>query len=96
VGSDEIILPRHVDASTAPRVRARLRAALAEPAGNRAGDPVVLDLADVQSLDDVGLGVLLGAHLTARDQGRSLVLRNIPDRVVGVLYATRLHRVLVA
>jgi anti-anti-sigma factor len=93
VGSDEeIILPRRVDASTAPRVRARLHAALAE----RAGGQVVLDLADVHELDDVGLGVLLGAHLAARDQGRSLVLRNIPDRVAGVLYATRLHRMLVA
>jgi anti-anti-sigma regulatory factor len=40
--------------------------------------------------------VLLGAHLAARDQGQSLVLRNIPDRVAGFLYATRLHRVLVA
>jgi anti-anti-sigma factor len=70
-----------------------LRAALVAAADNGDGD-LTVDLGGVEIVDASGLGVLAGAHRLAERRGRRLVLRNVPDRIVRLLTATRLNRIL--
>ncbi|HVS69140.1 MAG TPA: STAS domain-containing protein [Mycobacteriales bacterium] len=70
-----------------------LRAALVAAADNGDGD-LTLDLGGVEIVDASGLGVLVGAHRLAERRGRRLVLRNVPGRIVRLLAATRLNRIL--
>lgn len=53
---------------------------------------VVLDLSDVRDVDSAGLGTLASLHIYARDNGRSLVLRNPASFVRNVLELTQLDR----
>jgi anti-anti-sigma factor len=79
-----------LDVTTAADLRAELTALLAT---NSRAD-LVLDLAGVDQFDMVGLGLLVGVHRQAQRRGRRLVLSQVPPKVMRLLVATRLHRVL--
>lgn len=86
----------HLDVTTAAELRADLLDVLeqrvAEPSGN--GDDLVIDLSGVDVVDMVGVGLLVGVHRQAGRRGRRLVLTGVPPRVMRLLVATRLRRVL--
>jgi anti-anti-sigma factor len=86
---DEILLSGRLDARAAGPVRDTLHAVLGAGSGL-----LVVDLSGLELLDATGLGVLVGAHRRARLEGRELVLRGSPDRVVRLLRRTRLDRVI--
>jgi anti-anti-sigma factor len=73
---------------------ADLRAELTDLLGGNYRADLVLDLSGVQQIDLVGLGLLVGVHRQAQRRGRRLVLSDVPPRVMRLLIATRLHRVL--
>jgi anti-sigma B factor antagonist len=77
-----------VDVETAPRMRAALEAALAT------GDPVVVDLAAVTFMDSAGFGVLASAQRRAAQDGVTVRLRAVPDRVRRLLVLLGLDAVL--
>ncbi len=73
------------DLAAAPLLHDRLQRAVAE----HAGAVLVVDLDGVSALDDVVLGLLLGAAATAREQGGDLVVVCRASRVRARLLATR-------
>ena len=79
-----------LDVSTAATVRAQLTGLLATDGT----DDLVVDLHRMGPLDSVGLGLLVAMHRQAQRGGRRLVLIGVPPRVMRVLTATRLRRVL--
>jgi len=86
-----IVLSGRLDVTTAAECRAELVTALeAAPA---VGDFVV-QLGGVESVDLVGLGLLVGVHRRAQRAGRRLVLADPPASLRRLMLATRLHRVL--
>jgi anti-anti-sigma factor len=93
--ADSYVVGR-LDVTTAADLRADLLAVLdrrvAEPSAN--GDDLVVDLSGVDGVDMVGVGLLVGAHRQAQRRGRRLVLTGVPPRVMRLLTATRLRRVL--
>ncbi len=72
---------------------ADVRLALADAVDAGSGE-LVLVLAELESVDATGLGVLVGAHRRAQRAGRTLVLEDVPDTVSRMLFVTRLDRVL--
>ncbi len=93
--ADSYVIGR-LDVTTAADLRADLLGVLerhaAAPSGN--GDDLVVDLSGVDAVDMVGVGLLVGAHRQAQRRGRRLVLTGVPPRVMRLLTATRLRRVL--
>jgi anti-anti-sigma factor len=93
--ADSYVVGR-LDVTTAADLRADLLAVLdrrvAEPSAN--GDDLVVDLSGVDGVDMVGVGLLVGVHRQAQRRGRRLVLTGVPPRVMRLLTATRLRRVL--
>jgi anti-anti-sigma factor len=79
-----------LDVTTAADLRAELTALLA---GSSRAD-LIVELSGVEQFDMVGLGLLVGVHRQAQRRGRRLVLSDVPPRVMRLLVATRLHRVL--
>jgi anti-sigma B factor antagonist len=77
------------DSATAGAVRDRLHAAVGSGQG-----PLVVDMSNVDSLDAVGLGVLVGTQRLAAQRDRSLVLRGTPERLARLLRVIGLDRVL--
>jgi len=53
----------------------------------------VLDLARVDSIDEAGVGVLLGLQESARSDARALTRMNVTKNVEEILYRTQLHGV---
>jgi anti-sigma B factor antagonist len=86
---DEVLLSGQLDARAAAEVRDTLHAVLGAGTGR-----LVVDLSELELLDATGLGVLVGAHRRARLDGRELVLRGTPVRIVRLLRRTRLDRVI--
>jgi anti-sigma B factor antagonist len=84
-----VCIESRLDVSTAARVRPMLHLSV----GDGKGD-LIVDLSAVELIDATGLGVLVGAHRHASREGRRLVLRGVPPRVMRLLAMTRLHRVL--
>jgi anti-sigma B factor antagonist len=80
-------LTGEVDLSTVPR----LRGALQRAAG---GGSLVVDLDGVDALDDVGLGVLVGAAARARSHGGDLVVVCTDERLLELFRRTRLDQAL--
>ncbi|SHM25351.1 STAS domain-containing protein [Cryptosporangium aurantiacum] len=78
-----------LDAATVGALRGCLDEAIRSGSG-----PVVLDLSAVQTVDAIGLGMLLGVERRAASAGRELLLRDVPPRVARLLRATGLSRVL--
>jgi len=89
VFGQQVVLTGQVTAVTAAGVRGVLHAAVLDGTGT-----LVVDMSGVDSLDAVGLGVLMGTHRLADSNGRQLQLTNCPDRIARLLKAMRLHRVL--
>ena len=77
------------DSATAGAVRDRLHAAVRSGQG-----PLVVDMSTVDSLDAVGLGVLVGTQRLAAQHDRPLVLRGTPERLARLLRVIGLDRVL--
>ena len=75
------------------RVTADVRLALADAVAHGRG-ALVVDVAELSGVDATGLGVLVGAHRAAGRAGRTLVLRDVPPALAGVLRLSRLDRVL--
>lgn len=85
----EVALSGRLDVHSVADVRTVLHAAI--DAGD--GD-LVVDLSEVDLVDATGLGVLVGADRRAKLAGRRVVLRDVRPRLLRILRATRLHRVL--
>ncbi|CAL9564923.1 hypothetical protein SUDANB19_04702 [Streptomyces sp. enrichment culture] len=85
----ELVVGGRLDVRSAADARTVLHAAVDSGDGD-----LVLDLAELDSWDATGLGVIMGAHRRAGRCGRRLVLREVPPQMQRVLVATRLHRIL--
>ena len=85
----EIALEGRLDARSVSDVRTALWAAIDAGVGD-----LVVDVSGVETVDATGLGMLLGADRRAKLAGRRIVFRDAAPRVVRLLRATRLHRVL--
>jgi anti-sigma B factor antagonist len=85
----EIALEGRLDARSVADVRAALWAAIDAGAGD-----LVVDVSGVETVDATGLGMLLGADQRAKLAGRRLIFRDAAPRVLRLLRATRLNRVL--
>ena len=81
-----IVLGGRLDARGATAARAELHAAVLAGAGD-----LVIDMSDVESVDAVGLGVLVGTRRLAFRHGRTLLLEGCPPGVARVLRAAGLH-----
>lgn len=53
---------------------------------------LVLDFAKVETVDSVGLGLVLATYNTMKDTGGSLEIINVPEDICGVFNATGLNR----
>jgi anti-anti-sigma factor len=62
-GAVIVVASGEIDLSSSPELRAALR----DPSAH--GDTVVLDLRDVTFMDSSGLGVIVGQHKRAREEG---------------------------
>lgn len=87
-GGPVVSLSGELDLSSAPA----LRNALVEAVADHRGGTVVVDLDGVTALDDVGLGVLLGAAGRAREAGGDVVLVASADRLRARFDLTGLSR----
>ena len=85
----EIALEGHLDVRCVAEVRTALYAAIDAGSGD-----LVVDMSRVESIDATGLGMLLGADRRAKLSGRRVVVRDAAPRLMRLLRATRLHRVL--
>ena len=54
---------------------------------------ILLNLGDVDYIDSMGLGSLVGAFVTVRKQGGELKLLNLTDKVTDVMQITKLYTV---
>jgi anti-sigma B factor antagonist len=51
---------------------------------------IVLNMANVTYIDSAGLGILVGAHVSAKNQGSALCLSDLGNKFREVLQVTRL------
>ncbi|MGW7350145.1 STAS domain-containing protein [Streptomyces sp. Z26] len=84
-----LVVGGRLDVRNAADARTALHTAVDAGCGD-----LVLDLAELDSWDATGLGVIMGAHRRAGRCGRRLVLRDVPPQMQRLLVATRLHRIL--
>jgi anti-anti-sigma factor len=85
----EIALAGRLDVRSVADVRSALYAAIDAGTGD-----LVVDVSGVETMDATGLGMLLGADRRAKLAGRRVVLHDAGPRLLRLLRATRLHRVL--
>jgi len=85
----EIALIGRLDVHAVTDVRAMLQAAVDAGSGD-----LVVDVSGVELVDITGLGVLVGADRRAKLAGRRMVLQGAGSRLLRLLRATGLHRVL--
>ena len=85
----EIALAGRLDVRSVSDVRSALYAAIDAGTGD-----LVVDVSGVEAMDATGLGMLLGADRRAKLAGRRVVLHDAGPRLLRLLHATRLHRVL--
>jgi len=52
---------------------------------------IIIDLKDVEWMNSSGLGILIGAITTLRNNNGSLILVNISERIENLLKITKLH-----
>jgi anti-sigma B factor antagonist len=55
---------------------------------------ILFNLGDVDYIDTIGLGSLVGALTTVRKQGGDLKLLNLPEKFAGVIQITKLYTVI--
>jgi anti-sigma B factor antagonist len=87
--SNVVKLGAHLDVRTVGSARGMVYEVL-----EAAGGDLVLDMADVESIDAAGLGMLTAVHLRCERAGHRLMLQNCPRDIRRVLAVTRLNRIL--
>lgn len=85
----EIVLAGRLDVHSVSDVRDTLHAAIDAGAGD-----LVLDVSEVELVDATGLAMLVSADRRAKQADRTVVLRDAGPRLLRILRATGLHRVL--
>ena len=60
---------------------------------NNGHKQILLNLGDVNCIDTIGLGSLVGVFMTVRKQGGDLKLLNLPEKFAGVMQITKLYKV---
>lgn len=85
----EVVVTGRLDVATVADVRVALHRAIDTGHG-----ALLVDLGDAEVMDATGVGVLIGAHRRAERAGRTLVLRAPSPRLLRLLVAMRLHRIL--
>jgi anti-sigma B factor antagonist len=55
---------------------------------------ILFNLGDIDYIDTIGLGSLVGALTTVRKQGGDLKLLNLPEKFAGVIQITKLYTVI--
>jgi len=55
---------------------------------------VVIDLSEVPYIDSAGIGVLVNGMVSCKNNGRTLVLMGVAERVMSVLKITRVDQLL--
>ena len=55
-------------------------------------DGLVVDLADIDHVDSLGIGALVNAQITRKKAGKTLVLAAVGDRVMTVLKGTQVDQ----
>lgn len=55
---------------------------------------LILEMSGVPYIDSVGMGVLVGEHVSAGNAGRQFVLAGVTDHVMALLYLINVHNVL--
>ena len=85
----EIALTGRLDVHAVADVRSLLQAAV-----DAGGGDLLVDVSGVELVDLTGLGVLVGADRRAKLTGRRMVLQGAGPRLLRLLRATGLHRVL--
>jgi anti-anti-sigma factor len=88
----DVAIRGRLDVTTEADLRAEITAVL--DAQRAPGEDFVVDLTGVETVDIVGVGLLVGVHRQAERRDRRLVLTGVPPRVLRLLAATRLRRVL--
>lgn len=87
-GDQAIIKPgTDVVASMAEEFKSELLSVI-----NDSSAEVVIDLADVEMVDSVGIGVIIAAHNTLNQAGRKLKVINVTKDVYGLFTTMRLNR----
>jgi len=85
----ELALEGRLDVHSVSEVRTALHAAI-----DAGGGDLMVDVSGVELVDVTGLGVLVGADRRAKLAGRRVVLHHASPRLLRILRATGLHRVL--
>ena len=87
-GTQVIVKPgRDVVASMANEFRAELNAQIQE-----SPQELVIDLAGVEMVDSVGIGVIIATHNSLDQKGGKLKVINIADDIYGLFSTMRLDR----
>ncbi|MBF0232730.1 MAG: STAS domain-containing protein [Desulfamplus sp.] len=87
-GDSTIIIPgMSVVASMAEDFKKELLSAIHTHDGN-----LVIDLAGVDMVDSVGLGVIIAAHNTLIQKGNTLEIINVSNDIYGLFSTMRLNR----
>lgn len=84
----QVVVAGRLDVHSVADVRAALHRAIDLGTG-----ALVVDLSAAEVMDATGVGVLVGGHRRAERAGRTLVLRAPSPRLVRLLVAMRLHRI---
>ena len=85
-GTIVLILPTEVDASVVEPVSRQARELLRAPGVHA----LVLDMAQVEFLDSLGLGLLVKLRALADDRGAVMSLRHVPARAARIIELTGL------
>ncbi len=96
------MLTEHQDGRSVLRVRgeldigsqARLRQAMAAVLNRHSPRIFVLDLSELSFIDCSGLRVIMWAHQRQAEQGRELIITNVPPKVLRVLRLTSCDTIL--
>ena len=83
-GYDLLSVSGEVDLQYSPQLREKILASL------KAGNPLLIDLAGVSYIDSSGIGELVSAFTTVRNQGGDLKLLNLTKRIQDLLAITKL------
>lgn len=87
-GNQTIVKPgTDVVASMAETFKGELLSAV-----NASQGPIVIDLAGVEMVDSVGIGVIIAAHNTLSQAGRELKVINVTKDIFGLFTTMRLNR----
>ncbi len=78
---------KHLTATKTENFRKRLIKAVAQSEGG-----VILDFTRVEAVDSAGLGLIIAAHNTLANYGRTLTLTNVSKEIYGLFLATRLDQ----